>query len=248
MLLSRLLSTILVLHMNEDLQNLIAIQEIDTSIDKLVRQENELRASLGAEKQAVAEREGEVEAIKARSQECVKLVHDLENDVRELDESIAKHNSQLNDVNNNREYATMQVGITAEQEKKGKLEEQIIKEMEKADAVKQEVAAAEALVEEAKKVLQAKQATQDEKIGVLAEERKNEEAARGNASEKMRKLLAHKYDQTRAARGGMALAEIQGGCCQGCHISLPPQLVIEVRKGDELLDCYSCGRILYIND
>jgi predicted nucleic acid-binding Zn-ribbon protein len=29
---------------------------------------------------------------------------------------------------------------------------------------------------------------------------------------------------------------------------LPPQLVIEVRKGDELLDCYSCGRILYIHD
>ena len=32
----------------------------------------------------------------------------------------------------------------------------------------------------------------------------------------------------------------------GCHVSLPPQLVLELRRGDRLHTCGNCQRILVL--
>ena len=44
--------------------------------------------------------------------------------------------------------------------------------------------------------------------------------------------------------GGVAVAGVLGGTCGGCHSSLPPQLVNEVKKRDRLHHCEFCGRFL----
>ena len=47
-------------------------------------------------------------------------------------------------------------------------------------------------------------------------------------------------------RKGYAVAEVKNGACGGCQLQLPPQLVAEVRRGDELMDCSYCHRILFM--
>ena len=34
------------------------------------------------------------------------------------------------------------------------------------------------------------------------------------------------------------------GACSGCGFKIRPQLVIEIDKGDKLINCENCGRIL----
>ncbi len=234
--------------MNDDLQNLITLQRLDSVIDSLQLQEDEIKSSLESEKSAVVECEQRVEAAKASSQECTVLTRSLETDVQELDDKMEKYRGQLNDVKSNREYAALQIEISNLQDKKDRLEEQIIKEMEKCEVAKQEVQTVEDALGTERQILQVKQAEQQQKIDVLRGEKRNEEGVRENAASKLRKILSDKYDNIRTVRGGLAIVEIKGGSCQGCFINLPPQLVIEVRKGVEILDCYSCGRILYINE
>ncbi len=234
--------------MNDDLQNLITLQELDSVIDGLRLREEEMKTSLESEKVAAAECEQRVEEAKARNQECTVLVRGLETDVQELDDKMEKYRGQLNDVKSNREYASLQIEISNLQDKKDRVEEQIIKEMEKCEEAKLEVQAVEAARDKERQVLQAKEAEQQKKIEVLRGKKRNEEGARENAVAKLRKILADKYNNIRTVRGGLAIVEVKGGSCQGCFINLPPQLVIEVRKGVEILDCYSCGRILYINE
>ena len=41
------------------------------------------------------------------------------------------------------------------------------------------------------------------------------------------------------------VAKISGGICTGCNVHLPRYLVAEVKQGDGLVGCESCGRILY---
>jgi len=48
--------------------------------------------------------------------------------------------------------------------------------------------------------------------------------------------------------GGKALAKIQDEACSECFINLPPQLINEVKRGDEIRRCPSCQRILYVRD
>lgn len=41
------------------------------------------------------------------------------------------------------------------------------------------------------------------------------------------------------------VAKVLGGLCTGCNVHLPRYLIADVKKGDGLVGCENCGRILY---
>lgn len=55
------------------------------------------------------------------------------------------------------------------------------------------------------------------------------------------------YDRLIEARGGEAMALLDGGVCQGCYMSVPPNLVVRLARGREVTQCPSCDRILYLD-
>jgi predicted nucleic acid-binding Zn-ribbon protein len=52
------------------------------------------------------------------------------------------------------------------------------------------------------------------------------------------------YDRLRSSKGGLAVAEIRQRICQGCRVALTTSEEHRLR-GDALVTCSSCGRILY---
>src|SRR3569832_1404944 len=46
-------------------------------------------------------------------------------------------------------------------------------------------------------------------------------------------------------RDGVALAEARNGACSACRMTLRPQLMAEIRRGDDVITCDNCNRILY---
>jgi predicted nucleic acid-binding Zn-ribbon protein len=52
------------------------------------------------------------------------------------------------------------------------------------------------------------------------------------------------YERIRSSRG-QAVSKVERGKCQGCHIAVPTSQWQKVRAGD-LIQCNSCGRILYL--
>ena len=76
---------------------------------------------------------------------------------------------------------------------------------------------------------------------VTLEGRRTEQVALVDAN-----LLAL-YDRLRANRQGQAVAKVAGGACQGCRISLPVNLVQRARAGNEIVQCSSCERILFVS-
>lgn len=55
------------------------------------------------------------------------------------------------------------------------------------------------------------------------------------------------YDQLLATKQGRALARMERATCQGCRINLPMMVQQRVRSDQELVQCPSCGRILYMD-
>jgi RNase P subunit RPR2 len=41
------------------------------------------------------------------------------------------------------------------------------------------------------------------------------------------------------------MAEARNGSCTACFMALRPQVMSEVRRGDEIITCDNCNRILY---
>ncbi len=54
------------------------------------------------------------------------------------------------------------------------------------------------------------------------------------------------YERLLAARDGEALAILDGGVCQSCFMQVPPNLLVRLAKGDQIIQCSSCDRIMYL--
>ena len=47
-------------------------------------------------------------------------------------------------------------------------------------------------------------------------------------------------------RDGVAVAEARNRSCTACFMALRPQMMAEIRRGEEVITCDNCGRILYV--
>ena len=65
---------------------------------------------------------------------------------------------------------------------------------------------------------------------------------------KLPKTTLSAYDRIRKkVKGTTVVAEAANGRCSACQINLRPQFLQDLRKGDQLMFCESCGRFLYYN-
>ena len=55
------------------------------------------------------------------------------------------------------------------------------------------------------------------------------------------------YDRIRKKWGSIVIAEVVDGRCSACQIVLRPQHMQDLKKGDSLMLCESCGRFLFLN-
>jgi predicted nucleic acid-binding Zn-ribbon protein len=51
-----------------------------------------------------------------------------------------------------------------------------------------------------------------------------------------------------ASRRHPAVAIVSRGTCMGCRVEIPPQSILEMRKGEQLIICGSCQRILVFEE
>ena len=52
------------------------------------------------------------------------------------------------------------------------------------------------------------------------------------------------YDDLRVQRQGLAVVLLKGDTCSGCWVDQTANVVIDVRRGQQIVTCTSCGRIL----
>ena len=73
-------------------------------------------------------------------------------------------------------------------------------------------------------------------------------AQRPGAVQAVPQPLLTAYDRLRSRLGGVAVARLVGGRCDGCHLSLPAMELDRIRhqSAGSLETCEQCGRILVI--
>lgn len=59
--------------------------------------------------------------------------------------------------------------------------------------------------------------------------------------------LLFKFERIVKTKGGGSVA-VKGRVCQGCHMELPVQFVNTIKKGEEVMFCPYCSRVLYYQE
>jgi predicted nucleic acid-binding Zn-ribbon protein len=168
----------------------------------------------------------------------------LEKDIESLVTEERKFQSQLPLVKKNEEYAALLHEISGAKSKRSDRETELLVLMDEEESLDRERPKIEKELAQMKSEMDARLATLE-----AAERSEREQAA--EIERERQSLLGglspatrSRYERIRASREGRAVVPILKGACGGCYRGQPPQTLQEARRGDRLLACDGCGRLL----
>lgn len=232
--------------MKAELQQLVALQNLDSSIRKL-------QADLEAipQRRAQIESEFDQRAFEIRSLENVRdearhARTRLETEVGEQRVRVERAERNLMSSKKQDEYTAAIREADAARKQITTLETQILEQMEaaeKADAALGERADEVASLNSDR---EARLQEFDEETRQQAEKLASSRTERERLVAALPKAMGSLYVRISARiRDGVAVAEARNGACMACFMALRPQAMAQVRRGDEVVTCENCNRILY---
>jgi predicted nucleic acid-binding Zn-ribbon protein len=232
--------------MSPELQSLVALQSLDSSSDGARRRLAELPAAEQAIAHRVTDATEHVDRAKARAADNQQQRRALEKDAALVDTRLARFDDHKAAVKTNQEYKALLHEIEIAKGEKDAIEERILLLLMDADAIAAELKQAEAAHAEAvREGDQTRAALAAERISLESELRRLADERRREASGVEAALLA-KYDQLLKQRRGLAVVAMTGETCSACQLRQRPHVAQLVRRGDSVVQCESCQRILFV--
>jgi predicted nucleic acid-binding Zn-ribbon protein len=169
----------------------------------------------------------------------------LEADLSSEQQKSEKFRADLMKARNEKEYATAVREIDASKKAISTFETDLIKLMEKIEtldaALKERSPEIEIRRNELDRQLAeiaASVAASQTRLSALQQDR---QSMYDTLSMEVRAI----YDRVSRLRGGVVLAEAKDYSCQACRMKIRPQVFNDIRRGDTIIPCENCGRVLF---
>lgn len=227
------------------LEKLLILQERDRKIAQL----HEEIAAIEPQRQRVQTRTARAQATSESAKQQLRHLETdrkrLELEVEGLKQQIERYSLQQFQTKKNDEYRALAHEIETARSNITRLEDNEIEIMEQAERVQKEAGAAAqaaaAAVQTAAKELADLQAREDN----LRTELARLETDRNQLTTGIDPAVLSRYERLRKNKGERVIVGIDHGCCGGCHMRLPAQILIVCQADQEIPTCPNCARILY---
>ena len=231
--------------MREALRQLVDLQRVD-----------EARHRLGAELQAIPAQRAALDAAEAEAREHVARakasleaaqleLRRRESILRDQEASKQRLDGQQSQVKTNTAYTALLHEIDAAEAAISDTETRILELMDAAQAARKEVDEAERELAHAEGTLRERRQALEVRAEELAKEGARADAERAGLAAAIEPGILARYERI-LERRRPALALVENGVCMGCRVGIPPQRIVEVRAGRDLVTCGSCRRILVL--
>ena len=231
--------------MNSQLPFFIELQKYDVCIFEILDKKKNALALIKAAQGPVLAVIKQLKSGQEVGQVLEKQRRDGEQELSLQEEHIQKSRRRLQDLKKKKEYQAHLLEIELARKKKDTLEDAVLKILEQ---VKQNELEEKELKIKADEMNQAFAHTKEKlesEITSLEKELSVFEKEHEELTKRMGPALLAGYTKVKSLQKGFVIAKVEDGTCLGCRLQLPPQLVTEVKRSDELLNCLYCHRILY---
>jgi predicted nucleic acid-binding Zn-ribbon protein len=171
----------------------------------------------------------------------------LEGENQAHEQKISKLKSQMMEAKTNEQYRAFQQEIDFAGQEIRKSEDRILELMSQAEPLDRNVKAAEASLASERKIVESEKSQARERTAADQQQIEALKAERAGILGAMTPSVASNYERIRKGRAGIAISEVTAARCGRCNIALRPQFLQELKKNDKIMNCESCGRILYYN-
>ncbi len=230
--------------MHPDLEKLIALQHAEVELRRVEGQLGDVpRARAEVEGRLAAERERLDHARTALS-ESQKARKSHETALQDLEAKRSKYKGQLMEVKTNKQYTAMLHEIEGVEREIREREDHVLAEMEKAEGLAGDVKREEGLFKSVEEKARAEVQALESQGRQLQDEQKRLQAARDASAAAVPEEAMALFQRVARLRG-VAVAEARDAMCQLCHVKLRPQMYVDLKRNEDIVQCPSCSRILY---
>lgn len=234
--------------MKDSLKFLIELQEKDSGILEKRAFIDKVPMRIFEKDEPLKQATAELESIKLKNEALLKKKREKEASLNDINEKINKMKSRAADLKTNKEYQAHLKEIETFEKDISTAEENILMIMEELDnSIKQQeekaknVAAETEKINAFKKELDQEVEKQEKELALLKDEREKLSAAIDPGTYKTYMTLLR-------AGSGVAVTQAKNEICLGCNMNIPPQLFVELKKNEEIIQCQQCRRILYYSE
>ncbi len=230
-----------------DLQLAVRLQELDNRVTELTREISELPKHIAEIEKKLESHQRKLEADRAALTANQKDRKKMETEIQTQEQKISKLRGQMLEAKTNEQYRAFQNEIEFCEKEIHRSEDRILELMGESEPLDKNVKAAETALKQEKAQVEGEK---QQAVARTAEDKKvldqlNQE--RGQLVSQIHPNVYRQYERIRKGRRGIAVAEAIDGRCSACHMAMRLQFFQDLKRGNEVLMCESCGRILYYN-
>lgn len=214
--------------------------EIKDNVDNLPKSLNSSMEGLEQFKTEFLQKHEECEAEKAK---IAQFKSELDDAIKASEES----EKGMDNIQTHREYEILNKQIDEAKAKETELRNQIAKEEKILSQLNDDVSNLEALINSTESSVNEEKAELDDKIKKNQEELEKLEEQEKQISEGIDPETLYKFQRI-IIRNTKGIVAVKGNVCEGCQMILPAQFANEVRKGDKIMFCPYCSRILFYEE
>ncbi len=233
--------------MKELLSDLLALQAVEVEIFKAQKGIAEIPQQIEELDSIIAARKSSLDGIDEDIASLEERKSAMDSELEENQILIKAADARIKKIKTNKEFLALQREIDVSKKRKSELEEKILYAMEKLERLKAERDEIAKNFESDREALEAKKeilTSQEAQLHQQIEDCQSKtETLRGSVDPS----LLSKYERIKQNKKGQVVVECVDGVCNGCHMRVPAQLFNDLVRGDQLILCPICQRILYVD-
>ncbi len=232
----------------EDLRLLVELQGIDARLFELRKDRERLPKLISYAGETLRQVKAELEAAQAELDQAGKEKRAAEAELQAENEHLNKLKLRTTEIKTNKEYFAHLKEIEDCQKKITKIEETELELMEKVEKAEAAALEKKGLADEEEKKfgerrieIEGRFIAGDKEIGELT-------GKRLEIFPRISETTAQYYSSILVKYPESAVVEAANTSCMGCRMMIPPQMFNNVRKGESIVKCNNCRRILYYRE
>jgi len=229
-----------------ELLQLIALQKTDTNIRRLQTEIESIPERRAEIEKEFDQRAFEIHALEERRESARHERARLETEAFEQKQRAERADRNLMAAKKPEEYTAAIREADAARKQISALETQILEQMETFEQAEKELKERAPEVEKLGADLKERFKAFDEQARAHQQQVADARAERERLLKELPKPMSALYNRISARiRDGIAVAEARNGACTACYMALRPQVMADIRRGQEVITCDNCNRILY---
>ncbi|MCO6431670.1 MAG: hypothetical protein J5J00_12490 [Deltaproteobacteria bacterium] len=228
------------------LEQLIKLSKVDSSLAGIFAEKKRMEktlAELASEfKKADQERQGKKKTYEEKKNRYQKE----EKRLRDEQEKLVSRRKALTTLNNYKLQQAAEKEIEHASRQLGNQEEVLLGTLEEVDSLSSEVDKLDKEVQSFKERYSLLVGEQKETLVNLEQREQELQEQRLALVSGIDARSLGLYDKVRERFPMDAVAALKDSSCSGCYMQVGPQVVVQISRGDSLVRCPGCGRIVYL--